>query len=149
MSKRIIGIDMPYWVLAEGRGTALTAHVVGPYANLQAMQAANPGFAGETTAVVGDQSGYPNQLAAQQEANSYNHSPVDQRVTQAGGNTATSLGIDPVAGIQDLFHGLNLGNILLRIGEVALGVVLIAVGLAKITGTTNFVASALKAKVPI
>lgn len=138
---------MPYWVLAEGRGTALTARVVGPYANLQAMQAANPGFAGETTAVVGNQSGYPNQLAAQQEANTYNHSSIDQKVTQVGGNTADTLGLSPPNPF-DLFHGLNLGNILLRIGEVILGVVLIAEGLAKITGTTNFVAAAVR-KVPI
>jgi hypothetical protein len=149
MSKLTIGTDMPYWVLAEGRGTALTAHVVGPYTSLQAMQQANPGFAGETVSVVGNESGYPNQLAAQQEANTYNHSDVNTRVTQAGGNTAQSLGIDPVSGIEDLFHGLNLGNILLRIGEVLLGIVLVGVGLAKITGTTNFVASALKTKVPI
>ena len=138
---------MPYWVLAEGRGTALTAHVVGPYANLQQMQAANPGFAGETTAVVGNQSGYPNTLEAQQEANSYNHSSVETRVTQAGGNTAQSLGLEPPNPL-DIFHGLNIGNILLRVGEVVLGVVLITVGVAKLTGTENAIVQGLK-KVPI
>jgi hypothetical protein len=47
----------------------------------------------------------------------------------------------------NLFHGLDLESILLRVGEVLLGIVLIGVGIAKITGATNLVASAVKAKV--
>ena len=35
------------------------------------------------------------------------------------------------------FKGVNLGAWLLRIGEVVLGIVLIGVGIAKLTGTTN------------
>lgn len=133
-----------YWVLAMGRGTALTAHVVGPYSSFQAMQAANPGFAGETVTPVGNKAGYPNRLLAQQEANKYNSSDVTSRVTQAGGNTASSLGVDPT----QWFHGFNLGGILLRVGEVLLGIVLVGVGIAKLTGTTNLVAAAVKAKIP-
>lgn len=136
---------MPYWVLAEGRGTALTARVVGPYTSLQAMQSANPGFAGESINVVGNQSGYPNQLAAQQEANTYNHSSVSSKVQQVGGTVG---GFPSIPNPLDIFHGLNIGNILLRVGEVVLGVVLIAVGLAKVTGTDNLLASAIK-KVPV
>jgi hypothetical protein len=136
---------MSYWVLAMGRGTALTAHVVGPYSSFQAMQAANPGFAGETVTPVGNQAGYPTRALAQKEADTYNHSSVTSRVTQAGGNTAGSLGLDPT----QWFHGLNLGGILLRVGEVLLGIVLVGVGVAKLTGTTNFVATALKTKMPI
>lgn len=44
----------------------------------------------------------------------------------------------------DLFHGLNLPGILLRIGEVLLGIVLIGVGLAKITGADNVINKAAK-----
>jgi hypothetical protein len=44
----------------------------------------------------------------------------------------------------DAFKGLNLGNWILRIGEILLGVVLIGVGVAKLTGTTNAVAGAAK-----
>lgn len=44
----------------------------------------------------------------------------------------------------DLFHGLDLGSILLRIGEVLLGIVLIGVGLARVTGVENAVSSAVK-----
>lgn len=137
---------MPYWVLAEGRGTAQTARVVGPYANLQAMQTANPGFAGLSMAVVGNQSGYPNQLAAQQEANSFNHSSVSSKVQQVGGTVG---GLPSIPNPLDIFHGLNIGNILLRVGEVVLGVVLIAVGLAKVTGADNAIASVLKTKMPV
>lgn len=46
----------------------------------------------------------------------------------------------------DPFHGLNLGNILLRSGEIILGVVLIGVGIAKLTGVSNGVSKLVKAK---
>jgi hypothetical protein len=36
---------------------------------------------------------------------------------------------------------------LIRIGEILLGVVLVGVGVAKLTGTTNVIASAVKAKI--
>jgi hypothetical protein len=48
----------------------------------------------------------------------------------------------------NVFHGLDLGNVLLRVGEVLLGIVLLGVGVAKLTGTTNFVSSVVKAKIP-
>ena len=49
-----------------------------------------------------------------------------------------------IAGIAagDLFHGLNVGGLVLRIGEIILGVVLIGVGVAKLTGTDNFIMKA-------
>lgn len=62
------------------------------------------------------------------------------------GNPGKAIG-QAVSGLNP-FHGLNLENWVLRIGELALGIVLVAVGIAKLTGTTNFVASALKARVP-
>lgn len=58
--------------------------------------------------------------------------------------TGGGAGAAQAAGV---FHGLDLGAILLRVGEVLLGIVLVGVGIAKLTGTTNFVASAVKAKI--
>ena len=46
------------------------------------------------------------------------------------------------------FKGLNLEVWFVRIGEIILGIVLIGVGLAKLTGTTNIVSSVVKAKIP-
>jgi len=44
----------------------------------------------------------------------------------------------------DLFHGLNLQSWMVRIGEILLGVVLIGVGVAKLTGTSNVISTAAK-----
>lgn len=44
--------------------------------------------------------------------------------------------------VGDIFHGLNLGGIILRAGEILLGIVLIGVGIAKLTGTDNFIMKA-------
>lgn len=49
----------------------------------------------------------------------------------------------------DLLGGFNIGNWFLRIGEILLGLVLVGVGLARITGAQNFISQAVKAKVPI
>lgn len=46
------------------------------------------------------------------------------------------------------FKGLNLETWVLRIGELVLGIVLIGVGLAKLTGTTNLIAKAAKVAIP-
>lgn len=48
----------------------------------------------------------------------------------------------------DKFKGLNLDAWFIRIGEVLLGLVLVGVGIAKLTGTTNVISSAIKAKIP-
>jgi hypothetical protein len=45
---------------------------------------------------------------------------------------------------QDIIGGVNAGSVLLRVGEVILGIVLIAVGVAKLTGTSNIISTALK-----
>lgn len=41
----------------------------------------------------------------------------------------------------------QIGSWLVRIGEIVLGIVLVGVGLAKLTGTTNAVAGLVKAKI--
>jgi hypothetical protein len=47
----------------------------------------------------------------------------------------------------DLFHGLNLQNVITRLGEIVLGVVLVGVGVAKLTGTSNMVSRAVRMKI--
>ena len=47
----------------------------------------------------------------------------------------------------DIFNGLNLGNILVRVGELLIGLVLIGVGVAKITGAENIASKLVKAKI--
>lgn len=49
---------------------------------------------------------------------------------------------------KDILGGFNLGNWFLRIGEILLGLVLVGVGLARITGAQNFISQAVKARVP-
>ena len=44
----------------------------------------------------------------------------------------------------ELLHGFNWQNILVRIGEVLLGIVLVGVGVARLTGIDNTVSKALK-----
>lgn len=47
----------------------------------------------------------------------------------------------------DLFHGLNLQNLIMRLGEIVLGVVLVGVGVAKLTGASNVVSKAVRMKI--
>lgn len=154
---------MALWFTAEvGRGTGLVAYVYGPYNTKADYLAANQSTYG-TFQTVGNQNGYPNQLAAQAEANllntgsasiptqneptgppgNLNTSPsaVQKRVQAAGGTT----GLNPL----NLWKGLNLEGILLRIGEVLLGLVLVGVGVARITGAQNAISNIVKTKMPI
>lgn len=55
-------------------------------------------------------------------------------------------------GVTDIVGGLglsdnNIRSWLIRIGEIVLGLVLVGVGVAKLTGTGNMVSQAVKAKV--
>jgi hypothetical protein len=61
-------------------------------------------------------------------------------------NPATSVGTGFAAA--DALGGFNIGNWFLRIGEILLGLVLIGVGVARITGAENAISSIVK-KVPI
>lgn len=64
----------------------------------------------------------------------------------------TGAGLDQtgqdIAGVTDFFGRLTEGNLWLRVGEVLLGIVLIGVGLARITGAQNAVSSIVKARIP-
>ena len=50
-------------------------------------------------------------------------------------------------GALDIFNGINFGNWLMRGGEILIGIVLIGVGVAKLTGTQNIISSVVKAKI--
>ena len=69
------------------------------------------------------------------------------------GQTGTILGQVPQAaakGAENVgFHGLNLGSWFLRIGEILLGIVLVGVGVARITGAQNAVSKIVKTKLPL
>ena len=58
------------------------------------------------------------------------------------GNAAAS-GVEKITGTSTF----NLGSWVLRIGEILLGIVLIGVGIAKLTGTTNTIAKLAKAAI--
>lgn len=60
------------------------------------------------------------------------------------GNIANAAGVPT---IEDTFKGLNLGGWVLRVGEILLGLVLIGVGVAKLSGTTNVISKAVKARI--
>jgi hypothetical protein len=47
-----------------------------------------------------------------------------------------------------LFGGVNAQNWFIRVGEILLGIVLIGVGVAKLTGTTNAISKIVKARIP-
>lgn len=49
---------------------------------------------------------------------------------------------------KDILGGFNLGNWFLRIGEILLGLVLVGVGLARITGAQNVISQVVKARIP-
>jgi len=53
-----------------------------------------------------------------------------------------------VGAITDPLGKLNLGGWMIRIGEIVLGIVLIGVGLARLTGVQNVIAKAAKVAIP-
>lgn len=74
--------------------------------------------------------------------------PTDSLKT--GAANAISTGTSDVTGAVKGVFGLSDDDIrswLIRIGEILLGIVLVGVGVAKLTGTTNAVAGLVKAKI--
>jgi len=65
--------------------------------------------------------------------------------------TSTASALANSSGVTAAVDKLGISNEaitswMVRIGEIVLGIVLLGVGIAKLTGTTNVVASAVKAK---
>ena len=69
---------------------------------------------------------------------------VAEGIGQVPGAKALS-GLDAIG---NFFSQLGQANTWIRIGEVLLGIVLIGIGLARITGTQNAVSSIVKARIP-
>ncbi len=71
------------------------------------------------------------------------------------GQTGTILGQVPGAAAKgaanaiDSLGGFNLSSWFLRIGEILLGIVLVGVGVARITGAQNAISKIVKTKVPL
>lgn len=49
----------------------------------------------------------------------------------------------------NVLGGFNIGNWFIRIGEILLGLVLVGVGIARLTGAQNAISKIVKSKVPI
>lgn len=64
-----------------------------------------------------------------------------ENITNATGVTSATDTIKSGLGLNDT----NIRSWLIRIGEIVLGIVLIGIGMAKLTGTTNVIAKAAKA----
>lgn len=71
---------------------------------------------------------------------------IGGQISNAGGSAASDVAN---AVTKDTFHGVNLGVWFIRIGEIILGIVLIGVGLAKLTGTSNVISSLAKVPIPV
>jgi hypothetical protein len=113
---------------AKGGTQIATAQVVGPMTQAQfngkygTNNPLNPPGGG----------GFKSKTAAQAKANEYNSRPSEQR--KFGVQAPT---VFPKVKAPNLFHGLHLETVLLRVGEIALGILLIGVGVAKLTGVDN------------
>lgn len=114
----------PWWVIPEGTlGKVVNALITGPTLNLYtAVQAASqpPG------AVAGP---YNSQAEAQAQAKSLNGKSVATLPNIASATTQAAAGAVSGGVLGPLFQA----NIWIRVAEVALGIVLIAVGIAKLT----------------
>lgn len=134
---------MPYWVeilspaitSPNGQPQHENASVVGPLSKAQVIQQF-----GTVNNGLNPSNGYATKLSAQVAANKFNAQPASKRETPGSAPNAPTAA--KVPGPADLFHGLNIGGIILRLGEIVLGVVLIGVGVAKLTGTDNFIVKA-------
>lgn len=116
--------------------------VVKATSNAQAQQYAGWGYTGWAT-----------QAEAQAAANEANGSIAlstnpAKAVVQAGTGNATQSGQNKTTS-QDIIGSFNVSSWFVRVGEILLGLMLIGVGLARVTGTANFISDVLKTKMPI
>lgn len=125
---------MPYFayavIPAQMQQATPHAYVTGniteaQYTSTYGQTPANAGIPGQTNA------GFPTKTAAQNAANAFNKNPGPP----LGGVQAPGVapGINSPLPKIDLLGNVNVGAWLLRIGEVLLGIVLIAVGVAHVT----------------
>lgn len=92
------------------------------------------------------------ELTFQQILNAFLATELGGALSTTIGQTGTIVGQVPAAaakGAENVFHGLNLTSWFLRIGEILLGIVLVGVGVARITGAQNAVSKIVKTRLPI
>lgn len=71
-------------------------------------------------------------------------------ISQSVSATATAtnqIAQGSAAGLEDFYKSFNLGSWFLRIAEILLGIVLVGVGIARLTGAQNVISKAVKAKI--
>lgn len=66
---------------------------------------------------------------------------LSQQLSDAASNAVSAVE-------KDIFHGIDLQSAVIRIAEIMLGIVLIGIGIAKLTGTTNAISNAAKVVIP-
>lgn len=91
------------------------------------------------------------ELSVQQILSMFTATALGGALVTGIGQTGTVVGQVPGAaakGAEEAFKGLNLGSWILRIGEILLGIVLVGVGVARITGAQNAVSKIVKTRLP-
>jgi hypothetical protein len=90
------------------------------------------------------------ELTVQQLLNAFIAVELAGALSTGIGQTGTLLGQVPGAAAKgaESLGGFNLGSWFLRIGEILLGLVLIGVGVARITGAQNAISKIVKTKIP-
>jgi hypothetical protein len=127
-----------YWAVQEGILGDAVNKISGGLTNANALDVTwhvvtNNGLKPNSTA----HGPYPTMAAAQAEVTTLNN-------TQAGSVAVQSV-TGQAGGVQGaITNGLDWQSLALRFAEVGLGIVLIAVGLSKITGTENMVSKLAK-----
>jgi len=89
---------------------------------------------------------FTSENAAKAYAQSKGHPAITSPASKLGGQKALDIGSQAVT---DALGGFNVGNWFLRIGEILLGLVLVGVGIARLTGAQNAISKIVKSKVPI
>jgi hypothetical protein len=91
--------------------------------------------------------GYPTQALAQAEANRWNSKPASQKLSGTTPNPNADTVLPPGFKLPNVLGGFNLSGWFLRVGEILLGLVLVGVGLARLTHTQNIISQAVKTRI--
>lgn len=128
------GAPFPQWTVS-----------VPGYVLAQVTNATEKGLA-EASVYPGKLIFFTSETAARAYALSKGHPAITSPATKLGGNKALNAGTQAV---QDILGGANLTSWFIRVGEILLGIVLIGVGVARITGAQNAISNFAKTKMPI
>lgn len=146
-----IGINMPNIIVgdSENFNQELNAAVQA------AIKEGHPDLARQLQAYASQLHAQHPELTFQQVLNAFVAVEAAGGLGTAIGQTGTILGQVPGAAakgaenaVQSL-GGFNLSSWFLRIGEILLGLVLVGVGIARITGAQNVISKAVKTRLPL